>query len=132
MLKERFISNFMSSKQQFKTEHHLEKMKQKPDEPLRDYNIRFNAESLEVHNVAPNMILYFLRQGLKPRGFAKDLAGEKPKTMEELKQQAEKWIRIKEWARNNKADGQATKQQRDKKDKGRADYDVKPREGEKN
>jgi hypothetical protein len=31
-------------------------------------------------------MLYFLRQGLKPRGFAKDLAGEKPKSMEELKQ----------------------------------------------
>jgi hypothetical protein len=29
-LKDRFISNFTSSKQQFKTEHHLERIKQKP------------------------------------------------------------------------------------------------------
>jgi hypothetical protein len=31
------------------------------------------------------MIIYFLRQGLQPGGFAKDLAGEKLKAMEELK-----------------------------------------------
>jgi hypothetical protein len=36
------------------------------------------------------MMFYFLRKGLKPGGFAKDLAGENPKTMEELKQRAEK------------------------------------------
>jgi hypothetical protein len=64
---------------------------------LRDFIICFNAESLEVHDVAPNMMLYFLRQGLKPGGFAKDLAGEKPKTMEELKRRAKKWIQIEEW-----------------------------------
>ena len=45
------------------------------------------------------MILYFLRQGLKPGGFAKGLAGEKPKTMEELKKRAKKWIQIEEWVR---------------------------------
>ena len=45
------------------------------------------------------MMLYFLRQGLKPGGFAKDLAGEKPKTMEELKKRAKKWIQIEEWVR---------------------------------
>ena len=84
-LKDKFISNFTSSKQQLKTEHHLERIKKKPDESLRDYIIRFNAESLEVRDVAPNMMLYFLRQGLKPGGFAKDLVGEKPKSMEELK-----------------------------------------------
>jgi hypothetical protein len=95
-LKDKFVSNFTSSKQQFKTEHHLERIKQRSDEPLRDFIIRFNAESLEVRDVAPNMMLYFLRQGLKPGGFAKDLAGEKPKTMEELKKRAEKWIQIEE------------------------------------
>ena len=91
-MKDKFNSNFMSSKQQFKTEHHLERIRQKTDEPLRDFIIRFNAESLEVRDVAPNMMLCFLRQGLKPGGFAKDLAGEKAKTMEELERQAEKWI----------------------------------------
>ena len=55
------MSNFTSSKQQFKTEHHLERIKQRSDEPLRDFIIRFNAESLEVRDVAPNMVLYFLR-----------------------------------------------------------------------
>ena len=95
-IKDKFISNFTSSKQQFKTKHHVERIRQKSDEPLRDFIIRFNAEPLEVRDVTPNMILYFLRQGLKPGGFAKDLAGEKPKTMEELKRQAEKWIQIEE------------------------------------
>jgi hypothetical protein len=84
-LKDKIVSNFTSSKQQFKTEHHLERIKQRSDEPLRDFIIRFNAESLEVRDVAPNMMLYFLSQGLKLGGFAKDLAGEKPKIMEELK-----------------------------------------------
>ena len=95
-LKDSFISNFTSSKQQFKTKHHLERIRQKSDESLRDFIIRFNAEPLEVRDVTPNMILYFLRQGLKPGGFAKDLAGENPKTMEELKKRAEKWIQIEE------------------------------------
>jgi hypothetical protein len=63
------------------------------------------------------MMLYFLRQGLKPGGFAKDLAGEKPRTMEELKQRAEKWIQIEEWVRNNKAENQAAKHEKDKKRK---------------
>jgi hypothetical protein len=39
MLNEKFILNYTSSKQQFKTEHHLERVKQKPDEPLREYII---------------------------------------------------------------------------------------------
>ena len=52
---------------------------------MRDFIIRFNAESLEVRDVAPNMMLYFLSQGLKLGRFAKDLDGEKPKIMEELK-----------------------------------------------
>jgi hypothetical protein len=60
-LKDKFISNFTSSKQQFKTEHHLERIKQRLDEPLRDFIIHFNAESLEVRDVALNMMLYFLR-----------------------------------------------------------------------
>jgi hypothetical protein len=64
-LKDKFISNFTSSKQQFKTEHHLERIKQRSDELLRDFIIRFNTESLEVHVVAPKMMLYFLRQGEK-------------------------------------------------------------------
>jgi hypothetical protein len=94
-LKDKFISNFTSSKQQFKTEHHLERIRQKLDEPLRDFIIRFNTESLEVRDVAPNMMLYFLKQGLKPGGFAKDMAGEKPKTMEELKRRAENGSKLK-------------------------------------
>jgi hypothetical protein len=87
-LNDKFVFNLTSSKQQFKTEHHLERIKQKSDEPLRDFIIRFNAKSLKVRDVAPNMMLYFLRRGLKPDGFAKDLAGEKPKTMEEVKQRS--------------------------------------------
>jgi hypothetical protein len=47
-LKDKFISNFTSSKQQFKTEHHLERIRQKSDEPLRDFIICFNAESRYV------------------------------------------------------------------------------------
>jgi hypothetical protein len=42
------------------------------------------------------MRLYFLRQGLKLGGFAKDLAGENQKSMEELKQWAKKLIQIEE------------------------------------
>jgi hypothetical protein len=94
-LKDKFVSNFMSSKQQFKTEHHLERIKQKSDEPLRDFIIHFNAESLEVCDVAPNMMLYFLRQGLKPGGFTKDVAGEKPKTMEELNDELKSGSKLK-------------------------------------
>jgi hypothetical protein len=75
-------------------------------------------------------MLYFLRQGMKAGGFAKDLAGEKPKTMEELKQRAEKWIQIEEWVRNNKADNQAAKQEREKKDKQKASYGGRPKESE--
>jgi hypothetical protein len=66
-LKDKFVSNFTSSKQQLRdfiirfNAESLERIKQRLDEPLRDFIIRFNAESLEVRDVAPNMVLYFLR-----------------------------------------------------------------------
>jgi hypothetical protein len=77
------------------------------------------------------MMLYFLSQGLKPGGFAKDLAGEKPKRMEMLKQQSEEWIHIEEWIQNNKADNQAVKQERDKKEKGKTTYGGRSKDREK-
>ena len=64
--------------------------------PLRDFIIRFNKEALEVKDVAPNMILFFLMEGLKPGFLKQELTGNKPLNMEELKDRAEFWIRIEE------------------------------------
>jgi hypothetical protein len=63
---------------------------------LRDFIIRFNKEALEVKDVAPNMILFFFKEGLKPSFFKQELTGNKPLNMEELKDRAEFWIRIEE------------------------------------
>jgi hypothetical protein len=51
---------------------------------------------LEVRNVEPNLVLYFFVRGLKLGAFAKQLAGDKPVSMDDLKVRAEKWIRIEE------------------------------------
>jgi hypothetical protein len=96
-LKDKFILHFTSSKRQFKSEFHLETVKQGKDESLRDYITRFNNEVLEVRNVEPNLVLYFFVRGLKLGAFAKQLAGDKPTSMDDLKVRAEKWIRIEEW-----------------------------------
>jgi hypothetical protein len=42
-------------------------------------------------------VLYFFVRGLKPRAFAKQLARDKPTSMDDVKVKAEKWIRIEEW-----------------------------------
>ena len=97
--------HFTSSKRQFKSEFHLE--------TLREYITRFNNEVLEVRNVEPNLVLYFFVKGLKLSAFAKALVGEKPTSMDDLKARAEKWIRIESWERAQAA--QAAK----KDDKGR-------------
>jgi hypothetical protein len=93
-LNHKFILHFTSSKRQFKFEFHLETVKQGKDESLRDYITRFNNEVLEVRNVEPNLVLYFFVRGWKPGAFAKQLAGDKPVSMDDLKVQAEKLIRI--------------------------------------
>ena len=59
-LKDKFILHFTNSKRQFKSEFHLETVKQRKDESLRDYITRFNTKVLEVKNVEPNLVLYFL------------------------------------------------------------------------
>jgi hypothetical protein len=52
---------------------------------------------LEVRNVEPNLVLYFFIRGLKPGAFAKQLSGDKPVSLDDLKVRAEKWIKIEEW-----------------------------------
>jgi hypothetical protein len=94
MFKDKFIRYFTSSKRQFKYEYHLKSVTQGERKHLRDYIIRFNKEALEVKEVAPNMILFFLMEGLKPSFFKHELTGNKPQNMEELKDRAELWIRI--------------------------------------
>ena len=96
-MKDKFILHFTSSKRKFKSEFHLETVKQGKDESLRDYVTRFNNEVLEVRNVEPNLVLYLFVRGLKPGAFAKQLAGDKPTSMDDLKVRAKKWIIIEEW-----------------------------------
>jgi hypothetical protein len=66
VFKDKFLRHFTSSKKQFKSEYHLKSVTQSDKDPLRDYIIRFYKEALEVKGVAPNMILFFLMEGLKP------------------------------------------------------------------
>jgi hypothetical protein len=96
MFKDKFLRHFTSSKRQFKSEYHLKNITQGEKEPLHDFIIRFNKEALEVKDVVPNMILFFLMEGLKPGFFKQELTGNKPLNMEELKDRAEFWIRIEE------------------------------------
>jgi hypothetical protein len=125
-LKDKFVLHFTSSKRQFKSEFHLEMIKQIKDESLREYITRFINEVIEVRNVEPNLVLYFFVKGLKPGAFAKALAVEKPTPMDDLKARAEKWIRIKEWERaqaahaakkEDKGKNQQNPQSRGKEDK---------------
>ena len=46
--------------------------------------------------MAPNMILFFLMEGIKPSFFKQELTRNKPLSTEELKDRAEFWIRIEE------------------------------------
>jgi hypothetical protein len=88
MFKDKFLRNFTSSKRQFKSEYHLKSITQGKKEPLHDFIIRFNKEALEGKDVAPNMILFFLMEGLEPSFFKEELTGNKPLNMEELKDHA--------------------------------------------
>jgi hypothetical protein len=96
-IKYNFLISFIGSKQQFKSEFHLEIIKQHKDKPLREYITRLDNEALEVKGVELNMVLYFFNyKGFYPGGFSKHLAGEKPTSMEDLKQRTDEWIMIEE------------------------------------
>jgi hypothetical protein len=96
MIKDKFLRQFTSRKRQLKSEYHLNSIKQGEKVPLCDFIILFNKEALEVKDVSPNMILFFLMEGLKPSFFKQELTGNKPLNMEELKDRARFWIRIEE------------------------------------
>jgi len=84
-LSEKFKSHFTSSKQQPKSSHCLELIKQRRDEPLRDFISRFNQEALSIKNLDSAITLHVLVGNLKPGRFAENLAMDPPQNYGRVK-----------------------------------------------
>ncbi|XP_012845949.1 PREDICTED: uncharacterized protein LOC105965950 [Erythranthe guttata] len=93
-----FLNHDSRNKKYAKTGSYLFKVIQRDGEPLRDYIQRFVKAVHEVRHVTHKMLAGILQQNLKHVRFRESIAGRPPKTLEELLNHTEKYVRIEETA----------------------------------
>ncbi|OMO62054.1 Retrotransposon gag protein [Corchorus capsularis] len=93
-----FLTHFISSRRAKKTSLGLMNIRQRPNESLRDYVTRFNAEALQVKDLDQSVAVAALMNGLRDDEFQFkfSLSKKPPKTLSELLLRAEKYINAEE------------------------------------
>jgi len=95
LLKEKFINQFCIHVEQPKDAYSLSNIKQRPDESIQQYLIRFNAAVAAVQDADEKLILMALCSGVHPdTKFAWRLTKEKPSTLLEFFHEAGKYMRL--------------------------------------
>ncbi|KAL0440489.1 UNVERIFIED_CONTAM: hypothetical protein Slati_2531900 [Sesamum latifolium] len=84
------------NKRILKTAAFLFTIRQKENEPLRDYTQRFVEAVHEVPHVNHELLASIIQQNLLLGRFKESIAGKPPGTMEDLPMQSQKYIRIEE------------------------------------
>ncbi|KAL0413035.1 UNVERIFIED_CONTAM: hypothetical protein Sradi_1505200 [Sesamum radiatum] len=79
-----------------KTAAFLFTIRQKENEPLRDYMQRFVEAVHEVPHVNHELLASIMQQNLSPGRFKESITGKPPSTMEDLLMRSQKYIRIEE------------------------------------
>ncbi|KAL0288880.1 UNVERIFIED_CONTAM: hypothetical protein Scaly_2717400 [Sesamum calycinum] len=79
-----------------KTTAFLFTIRQRENEPLRDYKQRFVEAVHEVPHVNHELLASIIQQNLLPGRFKESIAGKPPSTMEDLLMRSQKYIRIEE------------------------------------
>ncbi|KAK4409385.1 hypothetical protein Sango_0011500 [Sesamum angolense] len=84
-------------KRVLKTAAFLFTIRQRENEPLRDYMQRFIEAVHEVPHINHELLASIIQQNLLPGRFKESIAGKPPSTMEDLLMWSQKYIRIEEY-----------------------------------
>ncbi|KAL0331154.1 UNVERIFIED_CONTAM: hypothetical protein Sangu_1660900 [Sesamum angustifolium] len=95
-LTQRFLHHFSMNKRVPKTAAFLFNIRQRENEPLRDYMQRFVEAVHEVPHVNHEFLASIIQQNLLPGRFKESIAGKPQSTMENLLMRSQKYIRIEE------------------------------------
>ena len=124
-LAKRFLTQFITSRQQPKSSLYLAQVRQTKEETLRDFLVRFNKESVQVKDLDPKVALHLLVDALRPGPFTTSLAKKEAKTMDEFLARSEKFIKLEDFEKSrqsipegNKKDGQPTQAREGRERKG--------------
>ncbi|KAL0451838.1 UNVERIFIED_CONTAM: hypothetical protein Slati_1161900 [Sesamum latifolium] len=90
-------------------------IRQKENEPLRDYMQRFVEAVHEVPHVNHELLASIIQQNLSPERFKESIAGKPHSTTEDLLMQSQKYIRIEESNASNPSLSGKRKGQEEKK-----------------
>ncbi|KAL0381131.1 UNVERIFIED_CONTAM: hypothetical protein Sangu_0177400 [Sesamum angustifolium] len=95
-LTQRFLHHFSMNKRVPKTAAFLFTIRQRENEPLRDYMQRFIEAVHEVPHINHELLASIIQQNLLSGRFKESIAGKPPSTMEDLLMRSQKYIRIEE------------------------------------
>ncbi|XP_027075706.1 uncharacterized protein [Coffea arabica] len=87
-LARQFAAQFVSSNVYARNATHLMSIRQRPDESLRNFMTRFNAESLQVRDKDEKVVMAAFTNGLRVEELFYDLAKNPPVNLEELLRRA--------------------------------------------
>ncbi|KAL0286607.1 UNVERIFIED_CONTAM: hypothetical protein Sangu_2725800 [Sesamum angustifolium] len=93
-LTQHFLHYFSMNKRFPKTVAFLFTIRQRENEPLRDYMQRFVEAAHEVLHVNHELLASIIQQNLLPGRFKESIAGKPPSTMEDLLMRSQKYIRF--------------------------------------
>ena len=101
-LRDKFRANFLQQRRFQKTQAEILGIRQRPDEPLRDYVARFSKETLHMADRSDVMMSGAFISGLPPGRLFKDLIAKPPTSLEDLFTQTHNFIRAEEANNENR------------------------------
>ena len=112
-----FVTQFLGGRDHKKPATHLLTVRQKSDESLRNYVVRFNSEALKVEGYSDDIALTAVMAGLKDEKFLWSLGKKKPATYTELLFRAQNYMSAGELlnARRTSDEGGRSKRSENKK-----------------
>ena len=93
-LKARFSTQFAPLKPAILTVDNLVNIRQEDGESLRSYLDRYNRMSVKIKDLSDEIARHHFSYGLQPGVFADKISRKKPKTMEEMRERAAKFIQM--------------------------------------